>query len=162
MYNNQPAYGGQQPPQYAYGTQGNPQQQQGPPSPTYGKQHQTSNLPGSASGNAGPGQSSSVKINSSPKYNDVWATVLFLIVLLSYIAVAYFGKLTLNEDFVSDQKKTQMTHFLQSLGITYLGNNLASVGDFIKTNARPILGSFFLSIATALTITVIYFFLMHK
>lgn len=158
-YNNsQPPYQQQQqPPQYSYPpAQGAPyppqpypqqyqqqqapyqQQQQYPPS---GKQHfhqgsnQSSNA--TAGGNYGGPSTSSVKINPKPKYNDVWATILFVLVLLSYIAVAYFG-------------------------ISYLRVNFDSLGQFVKDNLRPLLISFFLSVIIGLVLTVIYFFLMQS
>jgi hypothetical protein len=91
QYNyQQQGYGQQPPPQQHYSY---PPQQQYAPNP--GKHSHQASAGGSSNGTYGDTpQSSSVKINQKPKYNDVWATILFLIVLVSYGVLAYFGELS--------------------------------------------------------------------
>jgi hypothetical protein len=140
-YGQQPpqtaSYYGQQPPQTAsYYSQQPPQA-----APSYS--YQQENKPQQY------GQSNSIddsKINQNPKYNDIWAAVLFILCLISFAVLAYFGindiKDLLNRPASSTSTTTSTSQFPQ-------------IAKVLGMSAAVALGSGFM-------ITVAYFFLMQR
>jgi len=78
------------------------------------------------------------KINSNPKYNDLWAAILFLLCLISFAVLGYFG--------INDIK-----------------NYLIADGNAKSKAISEIIGiSFAIAIGSGFLITVAYFFLMQR
>ena len=69
------------------------QQQQQPYYPPQGQKPLGGGVSAATLGPDGaPARSHSPKIVSKPKYNDVWATILFVLVFLSFAGLAIVGK----------------------------------------------------------------------
>ena len=130
-YSPATGYYGQQPPQNGgyYG------QQPPQPAPSYSYQQQGTIKPQEY------GQSNTIdgdKINTNPKYNDLWAAILFLLCLISFAVLGYFG--------INDIK-----------------NYLIADGNAKSKAISEIIGiSFAIAIGSGFLISVVYFFLMQR
>jgi hypothetical protein len=94
------------------------------------------------------------KINQSPKYNDVWASILFLLCLLSYAILGGMGVVRLNALIESLQNDRQLD--IDGVEVK-ISNNV---------NTQSLLRNFGISLAVAIgsgfLITVAYFFLIQR
>ncbi|KAI1297784.1 putative choline transporter, neither null mutation nor overexpression affects choline transport [Mortierella claussenii] len=133
-----------QPQPYGYGAQ---QQHWGlqPPLPHEQQQHfapQGQPLPPSYDGSVNPDTGLPTKFNPKPKYNDLWAFLLFLAQLAAFVVLSYFA--------ISNISKNR------SNGTTGGKNGSGALLGFFSTGG---LITLFISIGVGAIFSVVYFFL---
>ncbi|KAF9155776.1 putative choline transporter, neither null mutation nor overexpression affects choline transport, partial [Mortierella sp. AD010] len=146
---NQPYPQHQYPPapnqQYQYGAQPLPQYQPLIPpehqwglQPQPGQQHFAPPMPPSYDGTVNPETGLPSKFNPKPKYNDIWALIVFLIQLAGFVVLSYFAITTVKDNGTSGPlvgffSKSGLITLCISIGV----GAVFSVVYFLLTQAFP-------------------------
>ncbi|KAF9357492.1 putative choline transporter, neither null mutation nor overexpression affects choline transport [Mortierella sp. AD094] len=155
---------------YQYGAQPKPQYQPLIPpehqwglQPQPGQQHFAPPMPPSYDGSVNPETGLPSKFNPKPKYNDVWAFILFLIQLAGFVVLSYFAITNVKDD----GNNGPLVGFFSTSGLITLCISIGvgavfSVVYFLLTQAFPravIMVTFALSILAYLAVALYYIYL---